>query len=322
MTPDADRTASTTLSPDAAFALVGNDTRIQILQTLGEADGPLVFSDLYEQVEYDTTANFNYHLDKLEGHFVQKTDEGYALREPGRRVVQAILSGAVTDDPVLEPTTVDFRCRHCDTPVEVSYNRGKMRLSCTECGGNFDESRYPPGRELDADAVYGNLANLSLPPAGVKGRTAAGILRAAATVAHLDILAATSDVCPRCSAPVEHTVVSVCEDHDASEGLCDQCDHRNAIRVRFWCTNCIYERTTAAMMALLDAPELLAFVGEHGLNTTADGIEWGWYYDEEVLSTDPFKARFTFTIDDDMLTLTVDDDLNVVAATNRAEISR
>lgn len=65
-------------------------------------------------------------------------------------------------------------------------------------------------------------------------------------------------------------------------------------------------------MALLDVPELLAFVGEHGLNTTADGIEWGWHYGEDIVSTDPFEARFTFTIDGDSLALTVDDDLDVM----------
>lgn len=33
--------------------------------------------------------------------------------------------------------------------------------------------------------------------------------------------------------------------------------------------------------------------------------------DEDVLSVEPFEARFTVTIDDDVPSLTVDDDLNV-----------
>lgn len=316
MTIDSDRTEPTRLSPDEAFAVLGDETRLQILQTLGEAGERLPFSELRERVAYDTAGNFSYHLDKLAGHFIDKSDEGYALREPGRRVVQAVLSGAVTEAPLLESTKVDFPCRHCGTPVEVRYSQGKMRMSCTECSGNFDESRYPPGREGETEAAYGNLGNHSMPPEGVQGRTAAGAMRAAATLAHLDILAATSDVCPRCSAPVEHSVVSVCGNHAATDGLCKHCGHRNAVRIRFSCTNCIYERTTAAVMALLDVPELLAFVGEHGLNTTSDGIEWGWDYREDVLSTDPFEGRFTFTIDGDSITLTVDEDLSVVDVTN------
>jgi hypothetical protein len=34
-------------------------------------------------------------------------------------------------------------------------------------------------------------------------------------------------------------------------------------------------------------------------------------YDEEVLTTEPFEARFTFTIGDEALTVTVGEDMNV-----------
>ena len=35
------------LSPDAAFAVLGDETLLQILRTLGEADEPLAFSELF-----------------------------------------------------------------------------------------------------------------------------------------------------------------------------------------------------------------------------------------------------------------------------------
>jgi hypothetical protein len=35
--------------------------------------------------------------------------------------------------------------------------------------------------------------------------------------------------------------------------------------------------------------------------------------EEDVISVDPFEARFTFTIDGDAITLTVDEDLTVTA---------
>lgn len=101
MPSDAGSGEPTTLSPDEAFAVLGDDTRLQILQMLGAADEPLAFSELFDRIEYHDSSNFGYHLDKLVDHFVRKTDEGYALRQAGRRVVEAILSGAVTDDPVL-----------------------------------------------------------------------------------------------------------------------------------------------------------------------------------------------------------------------------
>lgn len=92
---------------------MGDETRLRILRALGEAEEPLAFSELYRRVDYDDTANFNYHLEILEGHFVRKTDDGYSLRHTGRRIVEAILSGTVTGDPVLEWTPVETPCFLC-----------------------------------------------------------------------------------------------------------------------------------------------------------------------------------------------------------------
>jgi hypothetical protein len=69
------------------------------------------------------------------------------------------------------------------------------------------------------------------------------------------------------------------------------------------------------VMHLMATTELLAFVTGHGYNPLTEEWVWGWEYEEEVLSTDPFEGRFTFTIDGDALTLTVDEELTVVEAT-------
>jgi len=313
MASDAEGDGTGALSPDEAFGVLGNETRVRILRALSGAEGPVSFTDLRDEVGIRHGGQFNYHLDKLVGHFVEKTDRGYLLRSPGRRVVQAILSGAVTDDPTLEPTVVDFACHHCGAPVEVSYSEGDTRLSCTECGGNYDGSA---GCDRGSGVERGNLMNMSLPPAGVQGRTATGVLRAAATWGHLHALSATGGVCPRCSAPVDHSV-RVCERHEDVDGLCDRCGHRLSVRLRFRCRNCTYVQEFAAVMGLLDAPELLAFVGTHGLNTTSMGIDWGWEYGEEILSVEPFRGRFTFTIEGDSLVLTVDEAFDVVESETR-----
>ena len=305
MSPSGDSEQYGALTPDEAFSILGNETRIEILRTLGEADRSLSFTDLRERVGVRQGAQFNYHLDKVVGHFVAKTDDGYALREPGRRVVQSVLSGAVTEDPVLEPTEIDYSCHYCGAPVEVSYSQGRLQLSCTECSGNYDESTV---RRRDVSA---NLSNMSLPPAGVQGRTAADALRTAATTSHLDAIAASNDICPRCSAPLDHSV-SVCENHDASDGLCEVCEFRWMVRFRFQCTNCIYDQEFPAVMVLLDVPELLVFVGRHGLNTSSRGIEWGWDYEEEIISLKPFRGRFTLTIENEALVVTVDEDLSMI----------
>lgn len=306
-----DSSAETWLSPDEAFSALGNEIRIDILQTLGTADGPVSFTELRDQLGIRQGGQFNYHLDKLVGHFVGKTEAGYALREPGRRVVEAILSGAVTGDPSLEATTIDFTCHHCGASVEVSYEHGTMRMSCSECSGHFDASN-DPGEVTDAKS--GTLANYRLPPAGVQGRTAEEVMRAAATWGHLYSIALACGVCPRCSATVTQSV-RVCEDHESGDEKCDRCGSRFAVLIDSQCTNCTYDARSSGVMLALPVPEMLAFVGEHGLNTTSRGIEWGWEFEEDVVSTDPFEARLTFTIDDDSITLTVNDDLEVVSVT-------
>lgn len=316
VTSDSKRTTQRSLDPDQAFSLLGNETRIQILQELGEGDGPLSFTELRNRVGIRQGSQFNYHLDKLVGHFIEKTDSGYELREPGRRVIQAIVSGAVTEDPERESTRIDFRCLHCNEPVEVRYEDGTVHLSCVSCGGSYDPAEYAPLAESRRSEEIGNIANYTLPPAGVLARPADEIFRAAGTLMHVESLAASGNVCPKCTATVHQSIASVCEEHDARGGLCDACGRRHGVRIRFDCSNCIFERTTSAIMGLLDVPELMRFAADHGLNTTDRGIEWGWYYDEAVRQTDPYEFEFTFRIDEDELTLTVDEELNVLSASS------
>ena len=97
MTNDSETGEATPLSPDEAFSVLGDQARLGILRALATADGPLAYVELYDAVEYDDSSNFSYHLDKLVGHFVRKTDDGYRLYDAGRRVVEAVVSGAVTD---------------------------------------------------------------------------------------------------------------------------------------------------------------------------------------------------------------------------------
>lgn len=304
----------TSLDPDEAFTLLGNETRVQILQELGTSDGTLTFTELRDSVGIKQGSQFNYHLDKLVGHFVAKTEEGYRLREPGRRVVQAILSGAVTENPRRDRTEIGFTCLRCDSPVEVRYARGKVKISCAVCDGMIDPDEYDSPRVARPPEETANVANLTLPPAGVLDRPADEMFRAAGTLTHLDALAATADVCPKCTARVEQSIASACLEHDASTGICEACNHRQAVRVHFECTNCIFERDMPALMALLDAPEIMRFAADHGLDTTGRGIEWGWEYDETILGTDPYEFEFTFRLDDEELTVRVDETFTVTSA--------
>jgi DNA-binding transcriptional ArsR family regulator len=291
------------LSAEQAFSVLGNETRLAILRALADADGTLSFTELRSRVGLRQGTQFNYHLTKLVGHFVEKHKAGYSLREPGRRVVQAVLAGAVEDGPWLPPTSIEYDCHFCGAAIEVRYLDGWFSMHCPTCF----EAR---SASTTADE-YGNLASMPFPPAGMEGRSPLAALRAAATWIHLDAVAVSSGVCPRCSAPVECTV-NACVEHDVTPetDCCPRCEKHHAIRPYFECTNCVFEFDGPVVMGLLATPELLAFVGEHGLNVTSMGVDWGWEYKEEVVATDPFEARLVFTIDGDSLTLVVDGQLN------------
>ncbi|MEF8791004.1 MAG: ArsR family transcriptional regulator, partial [Haloarculaceae archaeon] len=66
-----------------AFELLGNETRLAILVALWEQyepfgrDGAVRFSELRARVGTADSGRFNYHLDRLDDHFVESTDDGY-----------------------------------------------------------------------------------------------------------------------------------------------------------------------------------------------------------------------------------------------------
>lgn len=303
-----------TLSSDDAFAALGNETRMAILQELGDSDEPISYSGLLDAVGLHDSGRFNYHLDKLVGHFVEHTGQGYVLRQSGRRVIEAVLSGAVTDSPVIERTRIDRACHYCGAPsIEMSYREEQVGTFCTQCHGTYGGSIDASGADLPADQE--RLGYLHLPPAGVQGRTPKEVLLASLVWFLGETVTTARGVCPRCSAAVD-TTLSVCDPHETADGLCDRCGRRYAVVVRHRCTNCIYGIEGAIPTQLVANLELRAFLIEHGIDpiapTSERYFEATFVYDEEVLSTEPFGARYEFTINGDVLTLTVDDELNVV----------
>ncbi len=309
MPPASDDQERTPPSPDTAFATLGDETRMEILQTLGEAEESLSFSELHTRVSVRDSGRFNYHLDKLVGHFVRRSDDGYDLARAGERVIEAVLSGVVTDRPTVEPTRIDQSCQYCGAPIAVEYREERISVLCTGCAGTY-------GRR-DDESEYGHIGSLYLPPAGVENRDPAELYSAGRTWGGLATMATASGVCPRCSAPIEESI-EICDEHEGDD-VCGACGSRYAVGVAFRCTNCIYERSGLVGVRFLTNTDLLALLTGHGINPITpeshSRIGTAFAYDEEVLSVEPFEARLTFTVDGDSLTLTVDDDLAVIDVT-------
>jgi hypothetical protein len=279
---------------------------------LAEAGEPLAFSTLFERSEYDTSANFSYHLGELEGHFISRAEEGYGLRQAGRRVVEAVIAGTMTEDPVVERAPTDRPCPFCSAPIEVSYRQERIEMYCSECPGVGRGQDEPAGQ---FDTEFGTLGHISLPPAGVQGRTPTEMIRAAQAWDNLDLLGGSAWVCSRCSGTVEHSV-TVCEDHDGSGASAITA----TVGTRCCSAACPNSKSGIAIVCLLAKTEMLSFVTEHGGNPlmpdTYD-VEPGALanYGEEILSFDPFRVELTFTIEGDSLTLRIDEDVSIVDVT-------
>lgn len=310
MTLEDEVITASALSADDAFAALGNETRLQILQTLGEAGDPLSFSELRTAVGMTDSGQFNYHLTKLAGHFITKTDDGYRLRQAGRRVIEAVLSGAVTDAPVFDRTPVDQDCPFCEAPIEIRYYQERVEMFCTECPGTWGH---------DSAELRGYLGYVSLPPAGLEGRTTDELFRTAWTWQHLRILAVSCGICPGCSSTLERAVL-VCDEHDGDHDICPRCERRHAVQFRARCSTCHFGEEGTFSIHLAADLAILTFLTDHGINPVAPTsitrfLQTTDDYEEVVRSTDPFEAAYTFTVDGDSLTLVVDEELNVVEVT-------
>lgn len=312
---------SVTLPPADAFDALGDEVRIRIVRLLGDADDPLTFTELRDRLGLHRGSEFNYHLDKLTGHFVSKSDDGYALSPRGSQVYQAVLSGALTEDPTVEPTPIDESCYHCGERIMIDYRDQVAFIYCPGCEGNFafsDEELQDRLGSAELSQQLGVKSMHPFPPALVKGRDAEEIHRAAVTWFHREMLSWAVDVCPRCASVLESSV-DVCGEHTRSAGLCDVCGNLQATMLRTDCTNCNYSKEGLFSYRLFAETAMLDFITDNGLNPVdPDSPEtfWGYFtpYEEEILSVEPFEARFTFGIEDDALTLTVDDELSVVEA--------
>lgn len=311
MATDAGPEGFTMISPEDAFAILGNEVRLEILQTLGVADEPLAYSELFEYMDYDDPGNFSYHLDKLVGHFVGKSDDGYRLRRPGERVMEAVLSGAVTSDPVRDPIQTDWPCPFCSTGIEIGYQQERVTMYCPECPGIYGQEGPAERESLES----GTLGAIPLPPAGVEDRTAAEMRRVAEIWTATSMQAIARGVCPRCSGAVDHSI-HVCEDHDVNQRTCDRCGRRFGAMASASCTNCVFDMEAPVAGHLAVHPQVMAVMIENGVDPVAP--EGNFPYaavDETILSPDPFEARYTYTIDGDALTLTVNDNFPVVDVT-------
>lgn len=308
-----------------AFKLLSDETRLAILLALWEAydphaeDNSVPFSKLYDRVAVRDSANFTYHLNKLVGHYVEDTDDGYQLRNSGMQIVRTVIAGSGLEDRRLPRTEIPRSCDHCSAPVELSYEDERLYQICTECEGNIgpESTEQAPEGTL---TVYDNFN-----PAGLVHRTPEEVFVAGTIEYMRTVTLLIRGVCPECSGPIEESL-NVCESHGASPGeLCSTCGTSmrggwNEARVSYTCSVCKRNGSYPAWVAVYDHPAIIAFYYEHGLETTYGlddpevcGRIWNHLKMEQTLvSEDPVRIRVTASYEGEDLHLSLDDTLEVI----------
>ncbi|MFD1515267.1 winged helix-turn-helix domain-containing protein [Halomarina rubra] len=134
--------------PDEVFAVLGNETRVDILRAFVDADGPLTFSELREAVGMRDSGQFNYHLGKLVGTFVRESEdgEGYRPTLAGLQVVGALVAGTYTADATVAPIDIDDPCPNCGgRPLVVTFQDDHVDMVCSTCEEFHNYYSFPPG---------------------------------------------------------------------------------------------------------------------------------------------------------------------------------
>jgi hypothetical protein len=287
------------IAPEDAFSLLGNDIRADVIRALGEADlekgdaSSLSFSDLHARVSGDVpSSQFNYHLQKLVGRFVEQTDGGYQLRPVGVNLYRVIRAGTFTREVSMGPVELDVDCYSCDGVVVAAYDDGRFVVECRDCG-----------------RLYNRVA---MPPSAVEDAQAETLLARVDQYSRHELLASSKGVCHVCVNELNTGIRSASDTDWEGTGGID-------IFVSSHCEHCGYHHDMSVGVALLYEPELISFCSDHGvdvLETPIWELEFAMTGDcVTVVSTDPWRIAFRHTIDGNSLELVVDADLTVLEKT-------
>lgn len=277
-----------------AFELVGNEIRADIVRTFGDARAEararpvLSFSELRERVDHDVrSSRFNYHLQELVGHYVERVEDGYRLRPEGRALYTTLRAGTFTRRRDIDPVPVGLDCYHCGAPVEAAMEGGHVAVRCPDCDHLYDMLTAPPGA-VDEEGID------------------PGALGAYNHRLHLQF---AHGVCPFCGSPLDAEFLA------PGEVPYDHARRHEAFVYRS-CGRCAAQMfLTVGQVALTD-PGVVAFCHEHGVDVLSTPF-WELEFAATdrgvtVRSTDPWEVALRVEYGDDALELVFDEDLAVV----------
>ena len=287
---DADAEAAGDTDPEDAFALVGNATRAAILRALAEAGWEAVsFSTLRSRVDADMdSGRFNYHLDQLVEHFIERTEDGYRILPQGMMLYRVIRSGTFNRRTTLEPFDAGFDCYFCGARAQASYDEGMFEVGCPDCEHVYSYTYIPPSAVEDADP-------------------ADSLARVDQYNRHHG-LACVRGVCPYCVHEMHPEFMP------GSDIWLEDAD-RYEVFIRLSCEFCGNQYYVTVGQALLYHPTVVGFLDEQGVDV-AGTPHWEFPFAMtdrtlSVRSRDPWEVSVTVTAGDAALEVVVDEELSV-----------
>ena len=304
------------LSPDEAFAILGNETRLDILDALWQAGAhheyddiddtarTISFSELQRAVDIRDNGQFNYHLSELVPSFVRHTDDGYRLSGAGKKVFRAVIAISGERTPG-EYGDLETPCPVCGGALRAAYEDQWLRVTCTDCDGNFGDA-----------APDGTVFHAPIPSAGLTDRTPDEAFSTGSYRCMLDLTYLMRGLCRECASPVTSSV-SLCADHDVTgERPCSTCGTHFAVWGDLRCETCRFAKRLPVELCAMGLTPVIAFLNERG----TDVLSPSFGELEAVIATrfqttvtrDPLRVTITITDEPDELAVTFDDTLSVV----------
>lgn len=295
-----------------AYQLLSDGTRLEILRALWEDHDPreptpMRFTELRDRVNVSDPGRLNYHLKKLTEHFIRRTDDGYELREAGKRVIRVVIAGTATDDVTIDPVSIDVSCIFCNGPTILEYQGGQLLHWCTSCTARCVVG-YPSSL----------LSSEELPSAGLIDRTPEEVYRSNRTWIKHREGSVMEGVCPDCSGPVTVETLRICDDHHPDpedKKVCDGCGSIYWGMVHLACEVCRSRWQIATLFYPTTHPAVIAFYYDHGIEFDSASHEKRVTlldYQEEVITEDPLRIRTTIPLMGDELRITFDNQMSVI----------
>lgn len=275
-----------------AFGTLSDPTRVEIVRELStrqrEQPGSpaLSFAELRKGVGVRDSGRFLYHLKKLRGHFIEKTEEGYRLNYAGGEMAASILAGTYTERETLGPVELDSTCIDCDGTASGRYENGILTVAC------------------ENDHL---LFQWGLPPNAAADATVEKLVDLATTLLFHAVELSLVGTCPKC--------------YDAMTTVAEPVEPEHLTpRFRATCGTCGCLILGPLGFCLLGQTDVNAFYHRHGRSVeTARLWELEFAGNDAALVSEEDDGRFvlSFRLGGEELSVTIDDTAHVVETTRR-----